>query len=50
MNSYIVHIKIERIYKGFLEDVEKRFDTSNDQLKSPLPKGKNQNVIDLMED
>ena len=30
MNSYIVHIKIERIYKGVLEDVEKRFDTSND--------------------
>ena len=35
MNSYIVHIKIERIYKDILKDVEKRLDTSNDELKSP---------------
>ena len=30
MNSYIVHIKIERICKDVLEDVEERFDTSID--------------------
>ena len=28
------------IYKGIAEDVETRFDTSNDELDRPLPKNK----------
>ena len=39
--SFIVHVKTNKIYKGTVEDNERRFDTSNFELDRPLPKGKN---------
>ena len=47
-NSFIVHVKTDRIYKDIVEDVETRFDTSNYELDRPLPKGKNEKVLGLM--
>ena len=38
--SFIVHIKTDDIYKDIVEDVQTRFDTSNNELDRPLPKGK----------
>ena len=40
-DSFIVHVKIDDIYKDIVEDVEIRFDTPNFELDRPLPKGKN---------
>ena len=48
--SFIVHVKIDDIYKDIVEDVETRFDTSNFEIDRPLPKGKNKKVIGLMKD
>ena len=42
--------KADDIYKDIAEDVETRFDTSNDELDRPLAKGKNKKVIGLMKD
>ena len=36
--------------KNFCLDLERRFDTSNYEVYSPLPKGKNKKVIGLMKD
>ena len=47
---HIVYIKTDDIYKEIAEDVENRFDTSNCELDRLLCKGKNKNVIALMED
>ena len=44
-DSFIVYIKTNYIYKDIAEDVETRFDTSNDELYRPLPKGKIKKVI-----
>ena len=49
-DSFIVCIKTEDIYVDIQNDVEIRFDTSNYELKRPLPKGKNKNVIVLIKD
>ena len=49
-DSFIVHVKIEDIYKDIPEDVETRFETSNFELGRSLPKGKNKKVIGLMKD
>ena len=49
-NSFIVHVKTDDIYKDIVEDVDKRFDTSDFELDRPLPKGKNEKVIGLMKD
>ena len=38
---FIVYIKTDDIYKDIAQDVKTRFDTSNYELKRPLPKGKN---------
>ena len=38
--DFIVYIKTDDIYKEIAEDVETRFDTSNYELDSPLPKEK----------
>ena len=46
---FIVYIKRD-IYKDIAEDVEIKFNTSNYELDGPLPKGKNENVIQLMKD
>ena len=40
-NSFIVSIKREDIYSDIVKDIERRFDTSNNELDRPLPKGKN---------
>ena len=40
INSFIVYIKTDDIYKDIAEDVETRFDISNYELDRPLPKGK----------
>ena len=40
-NSFIVSIKTEDIYSDIVKDIERRFDTSNNELDRPLPKGKN---------
>ena len=41
---------IDNIYKDIAEDIETWFDTSNFEIDSPLPKGKNKKVIGLMKD
>ena len=48
--SFIVYIKTDDIYKDIAEDVQTRFDTSNNELDRPLPKGKHKKVIGLMKD
>ena len=47
-DSFIVHIKTNEIYKDISEDVEKRFDTSNNDIDRPFPKGRNKKVVGLM--
>ena len=49
-DSFIIYIKPGDIYKDIVENVETRFDTSNNELDRPLPKGKNKKVIGLMKD
>ena len=49
-DSFIVYIKIDDIYKDLAEDVETRSDTSNYELDRPIPKGKNNKGIGLLED
>ena len=44
-DSYIVHVKIDNLFKDITEDVERRFDSSNYELECNLserlvPKGK----------
>ena len=46
--SFVVYIKVEDIYKGIAEDIETKFDTSNNELERPLLKGKNKKVIGLI--
>ena len=48
--DFIVYIKTDNIYKDIAEDVESRFDISNYELDTPLPKGKNKKVIGLIND
>ena len=43
-DSFIMHIKTEDFYKDIADDVEKRFDTSNNEVNRPLPTGKNKKV------
>ena len=40
INSFIVYIKTDDIYKDIGEDVETRFDTSNYELDRLLPMNK----------
>ena len=47
-NSFIVHAKSQVVSDDLAEDVEKRFDTSNYEVESPLPIGKNKKVIRLI--
>ena len=49
-DSFIMNIKIEDFYKDVSNDVEKRFDTSNNEVDRPLSTGKNKKVIGLMKD
>ena len=53
INTFIVYIKTEDIYKDIAEDVETRLDASNYELECnsinrTLPKGKNKIVFGLM--
>ena len=49
-DSFIMYIKTEDFYEDIVNDVEKRFDTSNYEIDRPLPTGKNKKVIGLMKD
>ena len=44
-DSFNVNVKTDDIYKDIAEDVEERFDTSNFEIDTPLPKGRNKKVI-----
>ena len=48
-NSFIFHVNPEDIYEDLARDVERRFDTSNYEVKRSLPIGKNKKVIGLMQ-
>ena len=50
IDNLIIHIKTEDIYEDIVNDVEKRFDTSNFEVNRSLPTGKNKKVIGLMKD
>ena len=50
MDSFIINIKTNDFYEDIASDVENRFDTSNYEVKRPLPTGKNKKVIGLMKD
>ena len=41
MDSFIVHVKTDGIYKDIAKDVETRFDISDFEIYSMLPKEKN---------
>ena len=47
-DSLIMNVKTKDFYKDIAQDVEERFDTSNYDVDRPLPKGKNKEVIGLM--
>ena len=49
-HSFIIYYKIEDVYEDIVDDVEKRFDTSNYEVNRPLCTGKNKEVIGLMKD
>ena len=49
-DSFIMHIKTNDFYEDIVSDVENRFDTSNYEVKRPLPTGKNKKVIGLRKD
>ena len=49
-DSFVMNIKTNDFYKDIASDVENRFDTSNYEVKRPLPTGKNIKVIGLMKD
>ena len=42
--------KTDDTYKGIIEDVETKFNTSNYEVDRTLPKGENEKVIGLMKD
>ena len=46
----MVYIKIDDTYKDIAEDVEAKFDISNNELDRPLAKGKNKTVVGLKKD
>ena len=49
-DSFVMHIKTNDFYKDISDDVDSRFDTSNYEVKRPLPIGKNKKIIALMKD
>ena len=48
IESFIVYVKKEDIYKDVATDVETRFYSLNFELKKPLGKGKSKKVIGVM--
>ena len=49
-DSFIVYIKTENIFTDIAKDVETKSDTSNYELKRPLPRRKNKKVKRFMKD
>ena len=49
-DNFIMHIKTEDFYKDIADDIEKKYDTSNDTVERPLPMGKNKKIIGMMKD
>ena len=49
-DSFVMNIKTNDFYKDISNDVDNRFDTSNYEVKRPLPIGKNKKIIGLMKD
>ena len=49
-DSFIMNIKTEDSNKDIANDVDKRFDSSNDEVNRPLPTGKNKKIIGLIKD
>ena len=49
-DSFVVHIHAKAFYKDIAEDVKKRFDMSNYEIRGPLPIGVNKKVIRLIKD
>ena len=49
-DSFIMDIKTKDFYKDIVNNVEKKFDTSNYEVNRTLPTGKNKKVIGLMKD
>ena len=49
-DSFIMNIKTNDFYKDISDDVDNRFDTSNYEVKRPLPMEKNKEIIGLMKD
>ena len=43
-DSFIMHIKTEHFFKDIADDLEKKYDKSNDTVERPLPMGKNKKV------
>ena len=50
VDSFIMNIKTNDFYKDISDSVESKFDTSNYEVKRPLPITKNKKVIGLMKD
>ena len=48
IESFIVYIKADDVYKDIVEEVETGFDTSIYELDRPLTKGKNKKVTGLI--
>ena len=48
--SFILRMKKDNIYEDIAKDVEARSDTSNCKLHRPLTRGKDKNLVGLMED
>ena len=49
-DNFIMHIKTEDFYEDIADDVEIRFETSNDEINRPSSIGKNKKVIGFMKD
>ena len=49
-DSFIINIKTNDFHEDIASDIENRFDTSNYEVKRPLPMGKNKKIIGLMKD
>ena len=49
-DSFIMNIKTNDFFEDIASDIENRFDTSNYEVKRPLPTGKNKKVIGSMKD
>ena len=49
-DGFVMHIKTNDFYKDISDDVDNRFDTTNYEVKRPLPIGKNKKVTRLMKD